>query len=442
MHQRGVSFSMETKLNICEKENDTIVFMTAYDFHKFNRKLPRIRRKCEKRDLFEKFHIFGISTHDMIVTAQNKFEYESKYDYITHSTQFNFNLPEEEYDENVQQELNKMMTNLALHHSSRVMLDTDRTDIRFCFNMDSFLVTIRSEILQVDPIAYIINGVLVVNYELIHYETGKPLSIDEIYGRTNNYNIIPVESTMYFGEQNFTDDDRKISDIIFFNIVGFLEYVMKNKYEMESYSFVHNILVFSKNIKNVNEYFKLVLGADTVELEINNIATASSFKYYSKEYLGLVTDFSEEEFSHILSDVQILESFKIYLLLQMILDVEINDKLDAIINHQIYLQALHYQSHAPIITSNLIENIKSTVAYNQYKSALENKIEALKFMQGREHNKNSKLLNVLLYILALMGSFQTLQVLQTELGLPFKGGMIGVCIIFGIFGVIWICREK
>jgi len=296
--------------------------------------------------------------------------------------------------------------------------------------------------LVITGVAYIMNGVLVVNYELIHYETGKPLSIDEIYGRTNNYSIIPVESTMYFCEQNFTDDDRKISDIIFFNIVGFLEYVMKNKYEMESYSFVHNILVFSKNVKNVNEYFKLVLGADTVELETNNIATASSFKYYSKEYLGLVTDFSEEEFSHILSDVQILESFKIYLLLQMILDVEINDKLDAIINHQIYLQALQYQSHAPIITSNLIENIKLTVAYNQYKSALENKIDALKIMQDRERNKNSKLLNILLYVLTLLGSFQTLQVLKTELGLPFKCGMIGVCIVFGMFGVIWICREK
>ncbi len=416
--------------------------MTAYDFNRFNRKLPSLRRKCEKRDLFEKFHIFGISTQNMLVTAQNKFEYESNYDYITHSVQFNFNLPEEKHDENVQHELNKMMTNLALHHSSRVMLDTTRTNIKFCFNMDSFLVTIRSEIFQVDPIAYIMNGALIVNYELIHYETGKPLSIDEIYGGTNNCNIIPVKSTMYFGEQNFSDDDRKISDIIFFNIVGFLEYVMKNKYEMESYSFVHNLLVFSNNIKNVDEYFKLVLGADTVELEINNIATASSFKYYSKEYLGLVTDFFKEEFSHILSDVQILESFKIYLLLQMILDVEVNDKLNVIVNHQIYLQALHYQSHAPIITLNLIENIKSTVAYNQYKTALENKVEALKIMQDRERNKNSKLLNILLYVLALMGSLQTLQILQTELGLPFKWGMAGLGVVFGTFGIIWLCREK
>ena len=63
-------------------------------------------------------------------------------------------------------------------------------------------------------------------------------------------------------------------------------------------------------------------------------------------------------------------------------------------------------------------------------------------MQEREHNKNSKLLNILLYVLALLGSFQTLQVLQTELGLPFKYGMIGVCVVFGISGIIWIFREK
>lgn len=65
----------------------------------------------------------------------------------------------------------------------------------------------------------------------------------------------------------------------------------------------------------------------------------------------------------------------------MILDVGNNDKLNVIVNHQIYLQSLYYQSHTPIITLNIIENMKSTITYNQYKSALENKIEALKIMQ-------------------------------------------------------------
>lgn len=44
--------------------------------------------------------------------------------------------------------------------------------------------------------------------------------------------------------------------------------------------------VFSNNIKNIDEYFKKLLKPDSVELECNNIVTASSFKYYSKDIRG------------------------------------------------------------------------------------------------------------------------------------------------------------
>ena len=70
------------------------------------------------------------------------------------------------------------------------------------------------------------------------------------------------------------------------------------------------------------------------------------------------------------------------------------------------------------------------------RSAINFKVEALKVLQDRQKAKNGRLLNVLLYILALIGSFQTLEVLKTEFGISFGWGVIVVCAIFGLFGVI------
>ena len=50
-------------------------------------------------------------------------------------------------------------------------------------------------------------------------------------------------------------------------------------------------------------------------------------------------------------------------------------------------------------------------------------------------------MNVLLYVLALIGSAQTLQVLQTELGLPFNIAFWVVIGVFIVFGIVWVLRE-
>ena len=59
----------------------------------------------------------------------------------------------------------------------------------------------------------------------------------------------------------------------------------------------------------------------------------------------------------------------------------------------------------------------------------------------RKISKNGRLLNILLYILAMIGSAQTLQVLQTEFGIPFKISFWVVMGVFVIFGLIWLIRE-
>lgn len=436
---------MTSKENIVEKsvksKQDTVIFMTAYNIHKFKRHFSRFRQNGKSKSLLKQYHILGISTKNVYVSSDIKYNYTVEFDSLKQVSAFRFEESVNEMKVKNPQLWDEMMTTLSLHHSSHALLDASQIDVFMCFNMESFLVIIGTKVLQVDPVAFMMNGSLIVNFELIDFETKLPLEYDVIYGRNNNYVIQPISKIKYFNETEFTDDTRKISDVIFQNIFNFINRVGKGKWEVDDFSFVHNIFVMSNKIENASEYFQKVLGAQINDFKIDNIATSNAFNYYSTEYLGVVTQINSENAQNILFDCMMLESFKVYLMLEMIIDYEVNNKLDKIIDNQIFVESLFYPSHVPIITLNVINNLKDTVSFLKYKQAIDFKIRALKIFQERKRINNGRLMSVLLYVLALLGSAQTLQVLQTEIGLPFKITLGIVISVFVAFGIVWFYRE-
>ena len=420
---------------------DTVIFMSAYKIHNFKQRIPHFGQHGKISDLLKQFHISGISNENIYATADAKINYTVEYDSLNQVSSFHFAENESVFAEKNSNFLDEMMTTLLLHHSSHALLDASQIDISICFNMESFLVILGTKVMQVDPVAFLMNDSLIINFELCDFESGLPLEYDSIYGRKNNFTVQPVNKVKYFNESEFTEDSRKISDIIFQNIFNFINNVGKGKWEVDRFSFVHNILVMSNKIENVEEYFQNVLGAQLDGFTVDNIATANVFKYYSKEYLGVVTKITDNDIKNYLFDCVILESFKIYLLLKMIIDYEVNHNLEKIIDSQIYVESLFYPAHVPIITLNAIDNLKETVSFSRYKQAVDFKVQALKIEQERKRNNNGRLLNVLLYILTLFGSAQTLQVLQVEFGLPFEISFWIVISVFVVFGVVWFYRE-
>lgn len=125
--------------------------------------------------------------------------------------------------------------------------------------------------------------------------------------------IKPIEGIKYFDEPEFKDDNRKISDVIFESVYGFLTKSSNNKWEVGNYSFVHNTLVVSNEIENVAEYFQAVLGGKINDFDVKNLSSTDAFKFYSTEYLGLVTELADDGDKHrILNDCIILEAFKTF----------------------------------------------------------------------------------------------------------------------------------
>ena len=423
-------------------EKDTVVFMTAYDIHKIKHHFFHFGKKKKATGLLSHFHIAGFSYKNTYVTPYGNCHYTVEYNPLNQIVAFHFDEKIEEYNKKHENFADEIITTLCLHHSAEAVLDTSLIQVTSCFNMERFLVKFGGKTYQVDPLAFIMNGSLIVNFELIDFETGIPIKADSIFGRINNYGIKPVEKIKYFDESDFKNDNRKISDIIFENIYGFMTKSSNDKWEIGNFSFVHNILVVSNKINNVNEYFQNVLGGKIDNLNSRNLSATSEFEFYSTEYLGVITNIRiTENKHHVLNDCIMLESFKTFILLKMIMDYEIHHKLDEIVDHQIYIESLLYPMSVPIITFNFIDNLKNTYSFSRDKEAIDFKLKTLHHYQERKISKNGRLLNILLYILAMLGSAQTLQVLQTEFGLPFKTSFWVVTGIFIILGVIWIVRE-
>ena len=228
-----------------------------------------------------------------------------------------------------------MMSTLYLQHSAKALLDSTLIKLNTCFNLERFLVIFDDKVYQVDPMAFIMSGSLIVCFELIDFETGVPLEATAIYGRSNNFGIKPIDKIRYFDESEFRDDNRKMTDIVFENVYGFLTKSSGNKWEVGNYSYVHNILVLSNRIDKVPDYFQSVLGGKIEDFSVRNISATDAFRFYATEYLGVVTDIkSGKDKHHILNDCMLLESFKIFVLLKMIIDYEIHHKMDEIIDHQ------------------------------------------------------------------------------------------------------------
>ena len=434
--------AQKVKVRRVDGVKDAVIFMTAYHFHDVKRRIRLFTLAPKVKDLMKQYHINCFSTDHAISSQSGKYEFSMLHNHVTQHSEFRIIPKKKVSDMSIDDAMKELKWVIPLRHAETLLLGEDGLEISFCINMESFLVCINDEILQVDPIIFSLKGTLIIGYELIHFDSGIPFAASEIYGRDCNYNILPVSSLRYFDESVFSDDDRKISDIIFENITHFLDKALRKKYKFGSHSFVHNIYVRSNHISNVDLYFQKVAGAEISGLHLSDVSPQSQFSYYATEFLGLVSNLTPGENENIFYECLLLEAMKMYLCLEMIVEYDISNKLSNLLDRKMYLEHFYYPGGAPIITHNAIENFKKTNTYKQYDKAIRFKIEALKDIQERKRISNGIFLNVLLYVLAALGGLQAVDILADRYGLSFSLGFAVVVILFGGLGILWYRKEK
>lgn len=422
---------------------DTIVFMTAYNINKLTKKLPSLRKKSGFEQLLKKHHISSFASDNTVVTSTGKVKYTITHDPITQSSKCNFNVESKDKClDDFRDDLKGISWLLLLKHSAEKLFDKSLYEVSFCFNMKQFLVTINSELFQVDPLVFFLNGTAFVSYELIHFDSGIPIKSTEIHNIKSNYNTFPVENIRYFEEDSiFSSENRNISQIILNNVFSFLNELTNFKYAIDSFSYLHNTLIITNSQNDIKDYVQTVAGAILPDLSLANLSSTQDYSYFSFDSLGVITPLKSKDTSQIIFDGLLLESLKMYLLLHLIIDFEITETLDTTLDRKMHIERLLYPGSVPIITHNLIDNVKNTSSYKKYSAAIDFKINYLKMVQDRRLNTNNRLLNILLYILTFMGSVGTLQILEEKFNLSFSIGLIVAVILFVGFGVFWLINE-
>lgn len=420
--------------------NDCVVFMTAYHFDTVVKELPHWKHKQDFCELFADCHITSISTGDLLRTKKGICKYEISFDPQTQISKFQFDTSGDQID--FSDEITQSSWQLSLIHSFELLLNRTSFTLSCFITLDKFLVSIKSRLFQVDPVAFFLNNTLFIEFELIDYQTKAPLKKDEIYGKAHNFNLISVDGMQYFNEDIRSISSKSIPNLILDNILRCFQQLTHHKYRVDSLSFAHNLLVISNSIDNINTYFADVLGAYGLNQALNNINTNRSFEYYSQEYLGVATAVSHDAYQQALFDCQLLEALKMFFLLNQIVNLDIAQNLTDTANNQLYLEYLSFTTDLPIITLNALRNMKETPTFKRYKEAIEFKVSYLRLQQEQRKNRNGTILNILLYILTFISGIGAWQVFQTELGIPFKYTAIVMTAIFAFLGIAWIVNEK
>ena len=426
---------------------DTVLFISAYDpthytmttANRISRKIYRLFHLGKKQNiqsLLIKHHLSFIATDDVFISVDGNLKVKVEYDYVHQGSTFSFK-PLGTAD-TVKD--SGFYTNLR--HAQSVFLDSRYFKISFTIWLDPFLVWINGQMYQVDAGAFMMNGVWFVVFEIIDYKTGKPLTKDDVGAKAKNYNLLNIEKYQFFDEEHTTNADMRTPEVIYEMISDFIWELSNKSSRAQEYSFVHDTVVFSNNIENIPDYLCKLMGTKEPVSTIKDISTVNLYEYYPQDGCSVISNFNNNEITAVLFTAIILEAVKLYIHVFQITNLEDETDIHRLVRNNMYLQNLFCSPNLPIETHNLLNCIKESVTYKKHFEALQLKISYLTVQNDLKKNRNATILNILLYVISLIGAIGTLDVIEEHFGVPFEQGFIVVILLF-IFGLIgWIIEYQ
>jgi len=393
------------------------------------------------QSLLKKYHFSFVATDKVFISVDGKANVEVHYDYVYQRNTFSFK-PKDVTDNNsnTMPFAKHSSFYINLRHAQSVFVDDRYFKINLTFQFSPFLVWINSQTYQVEAGAFMMNDVWFVIFEVIDYKTGKPLTKDDVGAKTENYNLLLAEKYQFFDEEQPINAGMKIPEIIY-EIVSNFTWELTNKcFCPKEYSFVHDTVVFSNNIENISDYLCKLIGIKALVSLVKDISTVEIYEYYPQDGCSVISNFDCNQFDTVLYPAIILEAVKLYIHVFQTSNLEYENDIHKLVRNDIYLQNLFCSPNLPIETHNLLNYVKESESYKKHSEALCLKISYLSAQNDLKKNRNATILNILLYIISLLGAIGTLDVIEAHFGVPFKYGFIAVVVLFAI-GLIWWIIE-
>lgn len=425
-----------------KNSNDTIIFMSAYKATKYSKSRNLFKKTVEILTLLRRYHITWLLDNDEFVSRQGRLKLHTEYDYVKQNTKFSF-LPMDE-NENIKEYediINHAGFCIKLLHAQSVLSDTSYFKINLSILMESFNVYIGKKIFQVDPFVFLLNGMMIIVFEVIDCETGCLLQKENVFGKRGNYNLLSVNGYQFFDDESVTYCNMRIPEIIYKNISSFFAESKYRRYIPDQYSFVHSTLVLLNDIDNIADYLCSLLGVNELGTQPVNISTTNQYQYYPRDGAGVITQYSAEDIDAALYNGILLEAIKLYIYLQQIINMDIADKRNKVIKNDLYLESLFFAPNVPIETSNLLQYIYSTASFRHHKEAIKLKLSYMAQKNESSKNRNGVILNALLYFISVISLIGTLDVLEDRMNIPFCYSFAIVLFLSSVLGILWLVIE-
>ena len=426
--------------------NDTVLFLSAYDTTHYKssnwilRNICRAFAKKEKvKSLLQKHHLSFVATDDHFISVNGNAKVNAHYDYVYQGTTFSFQPKDStDNDSNTMSCIKNSGFFVNLRHAQSVFVDDRYFKINITLWLSPILVWINGKTYQVDAGTFMMNNVWFVVFEVIDYETGIALTKDDVGPKAGNYNLLFVEKYQFFNEGQSIDAGMKIPEIIYKIVSNFTWELTNKRFWPKEYSFVHDTVVFSNNIENISDYICKLVGTKASVSLIKDISTVEAYEYYPQDGCSVISNFDCDKLDTVLYSAIILEAVKLYIYVFETSNLESENDIHKLVRNDIYLQNLFCLPNLPIETHNLLNYVKESESYQKHSNSLRLKISYLTVQNDMKKNKNSTILNILLYVISLLGAIGTLDVIETHFGIPFKYGFIVVVILFALGLVCWI----
>ena len=417
---------------------DTVIFLSAYYTTTFTKSKKPFPRKENLLELHKKHHITYTFYKNKIISPEGVLSLDEEYDDVAQISSFTFNpVNKKKSIDDFDELINSTDACMELLHAHSLLVDSRYFQIEQIWGLQSFIVYINDDAFQINPIAFLLNDYTIIAYEIINTKTGKSLNKDDTSLKMRNWNLRKITGYRYFQDESITESSYTIPELIYRNLSNFFSELVGKKFVADNYWYIHDTLVLSNRIENIEEYFCKLLGLNKLPTALENISTTANYEFYLQDGASVVVKYAPDDIDTILYRSIIFESIKMYIYLFQIINVEETGFLNEVMRNDLYMENLFFAPHIPVQTHNLLRCIYHSQAYQLRKEATKLKISYMTTENEVRKNRNTILFNVLLYIASLLGAISTLDSLETRLNIPFEISIIAVVLFFGLFGFTW-----
>lgn len=340
------------------------------------------------------------------------------------------------YYEPTKDDFQKIFELISIIRASSYYL-SNHFELNYLVAFKPLIANIDNTTWQVNAIAFQMSDSVCMYYELVDYNTGKPLGHNDLYGAQNVPFAWQVDAFAFddlhgAAEMYYSDEYQTVYDIVVSEYLRFISSLSNTKTIGKLYSTQYGIYVVNDAELDAKEFFNKVAGDEKINYCPKDLSTVEPIRYYSSNQLGLVLASDASLFPTVVIDFLMYEILKLYMLCHIAELARDSSDKDIVKKKQLLLEDELFQIDNFHQTYGVIDNIRNLDEYRRLSSAIDNKIELKKLETEIKKEKYSAWLNWLILTLSFFSAIGAIPLIARTSGYS-EVCLLNIAVILFVF---------